>query len=66
MMNDSAPPRQPPSAGLCETCRAARIVENDRGSRFVRCDRAGADLRFPKYPVLPVFRCPGYVRTTPG
>ena len=49
--------------GLCGRCRHARVVENDRGSRFWLC-RAAAwrdDLR--RYPALPVLHCPAF---TPG
>jgi hypothetical protein len=31
-----------------------------KGSQFVLCDRSGTDPRFPKYPTLPVWQCPGY------
>jgi len=47
-------------AGLCETCRHARIVRSARGSVFVRCGLAASDARFAKYPRLPVARCDGY------
>jgi len=48
------------SAGLCGTCAHARIVENDRGSRFYFCARSTTDPRFPRYPRLPVVACIGY------
>jgi hypothetical protein len=47
-------------AGLCASCRHARRVESDRGSRFWRCARSADDPRFAKYPRLPVLQCPGY------
>lgn len=31
-----------------------------RGSAFVLCRRWETDRRYPKYPLLPVFRCDGY------
>ena len=61
MMNDRPADRQPePPAGLCETCRHARIVTSDRGSHFIRCAQADTDPRFPRYPALPVVRCVAY------
>jgi hypothetical protein len=48
--------------GLCADCRHARVQENARGSRFWRCLRAETDLRFARYPRLPVRECPGYER----
>ena len=49
-----------PGPGLCGTCRFARAVVNDRGSRFVRCGRADDDRAFPRYPTLPVRECGGF------
>jgi 3-isopropylmalate/(R)-2-methylmalate dehydratase large subunit len=61
-MNDRPEPRQAaaPPAGLCASCRHARQVTSDRGSRFVRCALAATDPRFPRYPRLPVLSCSGY------
>ena len=50
---------QPPAAGLCETCRHARLVPTPR-SAFWLCERARDDPRFERYPRLPVLRCPGH------
>jgi hypothetical protein len=47
-------------AGLCADCRHARRTANRRGSVFVLCARAAADPDFPRYPPLPVLRCPGH------
>ena len=49
-----------PPAGLCDSCRHQRIVRTGRGSEFSFCERSKTDERFPKYPRLPVERCPGY------
>ena len=46
--------------GLCANCAHARIVENDRGSRFYLCELAKTDARFPRYPRLPVRSCTGW------
>jgi hypothetical protein len=49
-------------AGLCDSCRHQRIVRNTRGSSFSLCERSRTDERYPKYPRLPVERCPGFER----
>jgi hypothetical protein len=46
--------------GLCGDCRHARTTGNRRGSVFYLCRRAETDARFPRYPALPVLRCPGH------
>lgn len=33
---------------------------SDRGSVFLRCERARKDPAYPKYPPLPVWNCVGY------
>jgi len=48
------------SPGLCETCQHARRMESDRGSIFWMCELSFEDLRFAKYPRLPVLVCGGY------
>jgi hypothetical protein len=50
----------PPPAGLCDHCRHQRVIRNTRGSSFSLCARAREDDRYPKYPRLPVLRCPGF------
>jgi hypothetical protein len=50
--------RQP--AGLCDSCRHQRLVPNTRGSVFSLCERSRAEADFPRYPRLPVLRCPGF------
>jgi hypothetical protein len=47
-------------AGLCDTCRLQRLVPNTRGSEFSLCERSRTDPAYPRYPRLPVLRCPGY------
>jgi hypothetical protein len=47
-------------AGLCDTCRHARVITSDRGSRFVMCELAKTDPTFSRYPRLPVVACSGY------
>jgi len=47
-------------AGLCADCVHARRIESGRGSVFILCELSLTDLRFPKYPRLPVLCCEGY------
>jgi hypothetical protein len=53
-----APARQP--AGLCDSCRHQQLVPNTRGSVFSLCRRSRVEEAFPRYPRLPVLRCPGF------
>jgi len=53
-------PQQTALAGLCATCRHARQITSARGSSFFLCQLSATDERFPKYPRLPVLRCPGF------
>ncbi|MEO8195834.1 MAG: hypothetical protein ABI689_03845 [Thermoanaerobaculia bacterium] len=48
-----------PAAGLCAGCRHAEFLRSRR-SAFLRCARAAADPRYPRYPGLPVLTCPGF------
>ncbi|HYN09302.1 MAG TPA: hypothetical protein VES67_18105 [Vicinamibacterales bacterium] len=60
-MNDRPQPGQPKAAeGLCPSCRYVKVVTNDRGSRFIFCERSRTDPSFPRYPRLPVLVCSGY------
>jgi hypothetical protein len=52
-----------PETGLCDSCRHQQIVRTTRGSVFSLCRRSRDEPdRFPRYPRLPVLRCPGYQR----
>lgn len=53
--------RESAPAGLCETCRHARVLAS-RTSLFLRCGLAETDPSFPRYPPLPVVACRGYER----
>lgn len=46
--------------GLCLDCCHSRRLKSDRGSEFYMCELSKTDLRFPKYPRLPVISCSGY------
>jgi hypothetical protein len=59
-------PRPPESAGLCATCRFARVIVSDRGSQFVLCERSKTDSAFRRFPPLPVHTCSGYEQQGPG
>ena len=60
-MNDRPREQQPKVAeGLCPSCKYVKFVTNDRGSRFIFCERSRTDPRFPRYPRLPVLACAGY------
>jgi hypothetical protein len=53
-------------AGLCDTCAHQKLIHTTRGSEFSMCLRSRTEPeRFPKYPRLPVERCPGYERRAP-
>lgn len=49
-----------PNAGLCNLCRHQQEVRSGRGSVFSLCRRARSDPAYPKYPRIPVARCPGF------
>ena len=54
-----------PYIGLCADCQHCRTVKNDRKSgrsTFYLCRRSLTEPEYPKYPPLPVLRCPGYER----
>lgn len=57
----SSSPERPDreAVGLCFDCQHARRVAGAR-STFFMCERARTDPRYPRYPPLPVRRCPGY------
>ena len=46
--------------GLCRACSHARIIRSGRGSMFWLCELSRTDPAFPRYPRLPVVRCPGF------
>ncbi len=52
---------RPIVVSLCERCRSMREIRSGKGSRFLLCELARAEPRFPKYPPQPVVQCSGYV-----
>lgn len=53
-------PAAPPPNGLCDSCAHQQLVPNTRGSVFSLCLRSRTDSRYPRYPRVPVARCPGH------
>jgi hypothetical protein len=49
-----------PPPGLCGGCRHSRQIRTTRGTTFRLCERSTTDVRFPRYPKLPVFDCVGF------
>ncbi|HEX2126940.1 MAG TPA: hypothetical protein VHF45_10320 [Thermoleophilaceae bacterium] len=49
-----------PPAGLCNTCAHQRVVRSGRGAVFSMCLRHRDQPEYPKYPRIPVTRCPGH------
>ena len=44
--------------GLCRNCEHARSIRSAKGSVFWRCSLSDTVAGWPKYPPLPVRRCP--------
>ncbi len=59
-------PRPGAPPGLCDSCVHQKVIANTRGSSFSMCELSKSDERFPKYPRIPVVRCPGYEREREG
>jgi len=57
---DAQPAQFEQAAGLCPRCSHVRVIESDRGSRFLLCSLFRSNPRFPKYPRLPVTQCPAF------
>lgn len=53
----------PNKVGLCQRCIHARRIPSSRGSMFYLCGLSEVDSSFPRYPRLPVVRCPGFRAT---
>ena len=51
--------------GLCDSCAHQQLVPNTRGSVFSLCRRSREDRAYPRYPPVPVLRCPGFEPPTP-
>jgi hypothetical protein len=53
-------PMEPPSFGICDRCAHQRLIRTTRGSVFSMCVLGQADPDWPKYPRMPVLRCPRF------
>lgn len=51
--------------GLCKRCAASRSLKSGRGSVFWRCSEHDQNPTLPKYPPLPVLRCPLFRECAP-
>jgi hypothetical protein len=47
-------------AGLCDFCKFQKSMKSVSGETISVCRQSEIDLRFPKYPRLPVYHCVGY------
>ena len=56
----------PKHAGLCGSCRSARLISSAKGETYYLCKLSADSEMYPKYPRLPVLRCPGYAVAEPG
>ena len=56
----------PVKPGLCAECRHALVKETNRGTAYLRCERASWDDRLTRYPTLPVTDCVGFEPAPPG
>ena len=50
--------------GLCDTCDHQKLIKSGRGSLFSMCQLGLKDPDWPKYPRMPVDRCPRYARVS--
>jgi hypothetical protein len=46
--------------GLCDSCAHQKLIKSGRGSVFSMCQLGLKDPDWPKYPPMPVTRCPRY------
>jgi hypothetical protein len=51
-------------SSLCFSCHYGNHIISGKGSSFLQCQKHFENPRYPKYPVLPVFACSGYVYAT--
>lgn len=54
------------TVGLCATCAHAKTIVSAKGSTFWLCRSPMVQVgMLPKYPPLPVWKCPGYHASAP-
>jgi hypothetical protein len=51
--------------GLCDSCVHQQLVRSGRGSTFSMCRIGLRDPDWPKYPRMPVLRCPRHEARPP-
>ena len=51
--------------GLCDACAHQKLIRSGRGSTFSMCTIGLRDPDLPKYPRMPVLRCPRYEPRAP-
>lgn len=51
--------------GLCPACLHVRILESERGSVFLFCQRSRREPVYSKYPPQPVRACTGFETSSP-
>jgi len=51
--------------GLCDRCSHQKLVTSGRGSVFSMCTQGLKDPDWPKYPLMPVLRCPRFTQAEP-
>jgi hypothetical protein len=49
-----------PRFGLCDRCTHQKLIKSGRGSLFSMCQVGLRDPDWPKYPPMPVLRCPRF------
>ena len=59
-------PVLPVKPGLCAECRHALVKETNRGTAYLRCERASWDDRLTRYPTLPVTDCVRFESAPPA
>ena len=53
------------TAGLCAACASVRMVRSAKGSVFFLCEKSKDDVRYTRYPRLPILECPGFIKGDP-
>jgi hypothetical protein len=52
--------------GLCDRCAHQKLIKSGRGSVFSMCTLGLTDPDWPKYPRMPVERCPRFTPSGQG
>jgi hypothetical protein len=46
--------------GLCARCEFGRLFRSGHDVTFVSCERSRTDPDYPRFPTIPMVRCPGF------